>query len=295
MKILNIGSMNLDYVYHVDHIVQPGETEAAEAMQVFLGGKGINQSVALSKAGAEVYHAGLIGTDGQMFLEACRQYGVKSDYIRKLDGKSGHAIIQLDRGAQNCILLYGGTNRQFTQAYVDEILSGFSAGDMLLLQNEINLLPYIVDRAYEKGMTIALNPSPFDRNLLAVDMDKVSIFLVNEVEGGQITGESQPESILERLRSLYPAARIVLTLGSAGSVYADAQCRYAQPVYPVQAADTTAAGDTFTGYFLAGLAQGLPIPQILRQSAMAAAIAVSRPGAIPSIPDRQEVEAALER
>ena len=159
MKVLNIGSMNLDMVYSVDHIVQPGETEATGGMNIFLGGKGMNQSVALAKAGARVYQGGMIGEDGQPFLDACGEYGVNADFIRTVPGKSGHAIIQIDKNAQNCILLYGGANQMLTEEYVDEVLSHFGAEDMLLLQNEVNQLPYIVDRAYEKGMQIALNPS----------------------------------------------------------------------------------------------------------------------------------------
>ena len=165
MKVLNIGSMNLDLVYSVDHIVQPGETEASVSMNTFLGGKGMNQSVALAKAGVEVYQGGMIGEDGQPFLDACAEYGVRADFIRKVEGKSGHAVIQIDSSAQNCILLYGGANQMLTESYVDEVLEHFTAGDILLLQNEVNLLPYIVDKAYEKGMQIALNPSPFNEML----------------------------------------------------------------------------------------------------------------------------------
>ena len=194
VKVLNIGSMNLDYVYHVDHIVQPGETEAADSLNVFLGGKGMNQSVALAKAGADVFHAGLIGEDGRIFPETCREYGVDASFIREVDIKTGHAIIQIDRGAQNCILLYGGANQALTESYVDEVLSAFESGDMLLLQNEVNLLPYIVDRAWEKGMQIALNPSPFNDKLREVDLSRVSVFLLNEVEGNQVTGFTDPES-----------------------------------------------------------------------------------------------------
>ena len=133
MKVLNIGSMNIDYVYSVDHIILPGETESTGGMNVFLGGKGINQSMALAKAGAEVYHAGLVGEDGQMFLDACKEYGVNSDYIQKIEGKTGHTIIQVDKDAQNSILLFGGANRQLTESFVDEVLSHFDAGDILLL------------------------------------------------------------------------------------------------------------------------------------------------------------------
>ena len=293
MKVLNLGSMNLDLVYSVDHIVQPGETESSTGMNTFLGGKGMNQSVALAKAGVEVYQGGMIGEDGQPFLDACGEVGVHADYIRKIPGKSGHAIIQIDRNAQNCILLFGGANQCLTEEYVDETLSHFEKGDILLLQNEVNLLPYIVDKAWEKGMQIALNPSPFNEKLDAVDMAKISIFLLNEVEGGQVTGEKEPQAIIAKLLALYPHAKIVLTLGQDGSIYADGDQQVFQPIFPVKAVDTTAAGDTFTGFFLAGFAEGMDIPQALKMSAKASSIAVSRPGAVPSIPWRKEVMEAL--
>ena len=293
MKVLNLGSMNLDLVYSVDHIVQPGETESSTGMNTFLGGKGMNQSVALAKAGVEVYQGGMIGEDGQPFLDACGEFGVHADYIRKIPGKSGHAIIQIDRNAQNCILLFGGANQCLTEEYVDETLSHFEKGDILLLQNEVNLLPYIVDKAWEKGMQIALNPSPFNEKLDAVDMAKISIFLLNEVEGGQVTGEKEPQAIIAKLLAIYPHAKIVLTLGQDGSIYADGDQQVFQPIFPVKAVDTTAAGDTFTGFFLAGFAEGMDIPQALKMSAKASSIAVSRPGAVPSIPWRKEVMEAL--
>ena len=293
MKVLNIGSMNLDHVYSVDHIIQPGETEATGQVTLYLGGKGMNQSCALAKAGVEVYQGGMIGDDGQPFLEACNEYGVHSDFIETVDDKTGHTIIQIDKHAQNSILLYGGANQRLTEAYVDSVLSHFEAKDILLLQNEVNLLPYIVDKAYEKGMQIALNPSPFNEKLDGVDMNKISIFLLNEVEGKQLTGFTDSQSILSEMRSRFPHARIVLTLGVDGAIYSDGEHQYFQPSFPVKAVDTTAAGDTFTGYFLAGLAEGLGISQILKMAAKASAIAVTRAGAVPSIPYRSEVEEAL--
>ena len=147
MRVLNIGSLNIDYVYSVDHIILPGETEATGSRNTFLGGKGMNQSCALAKAGVEVYHGGMIGEDGRMFLDACKEYGVNDKFIRIVDGPSGHTVIQIDSSAQNCILLYGGANQMLTERYVDEVLEHFGAGDILLLQNEVNLLPYIVDKA----------------------------------------------------------------------------------------------------------------------------------------------------
>ena len=293
MRVLNIGSLNLDYVYNLDHIVQPGETEASYELNVHLGGKGMNQSVALAKAGVDVYHGGMIGEDGQPFLDACKEFGVYAEYIRQIDSKSGHAIIQIDKNAQNSILLYGGANQQLTSEYIDTVLADFGAEDILLLQNEVNMLPYIVNRAHEKGMTIALNPSPFNEKLHAVDMGKISIFLLNEVEGFQITGLTNPDDIIAKLLEMYPQSKIVLTLGQDGAVYADQEQKHFQPVFKVNAVDTTAAGDTFTGYFLAGLCEGLPIPEVLKMSAKASSIAVSRAGAVPSIPFREEVMAAL--
>jgi len=293
MKVLNIGSLNLDYVYSVDHIIQPGETESTGGRNIFLGGKGINQSMALAKAGADIYHAGLIGSDGEVFIDACKEYGVNHDYIRKIDGATGHTIIQVDKNAQNCILLYGGANQMLTENYVDEVLAGFEKGDILLLQNEVNQLPYIIEKAYEKGMQIALNPSPFNEKLNAVDMTKISIFLLNEVEGGQITGLTDPDEVLEKMREMFPHAKIVLTLGKDGAKYAEGNNVYYQPIFKVKAVDTTAAGDTFTGYFLAGLIEGMEIPEILKMSAKASSIAVTREGAVPSIPYKEEVMRAL--
>ena len=294
MKVLNIGSMNIDYVYNVDHIIMPGETEATGGMNVFLGGKGINQSMALAKAGVEVYHGGLIGEDGSAFLDACQEYGVNSQYIKTIPGKSGHTIIQLDKNAQNSILLYGGANQKLTEEYIDSVLADFDANDILLLQNEVNLLSYIVDKAYEKGMQIALNPSPFNEKLDEVDLKKVSIFLLNEVEGGQITGLVDPDEVLAKMREMFPEAKIVLTLGKDGAKYAQGDQVYHQPIFKVQAVDTTAAGDTFTGYFLSGLIEGMDIPDVLRMSAKASSIAVTRNGAVQSIPFKKEVLEALE-
>ena len=290
MKVLNFGSLNLDYTYQVESILIPGETQASKGRQIFCGGKGLNQSIALARAGVPVYHAGMIGDEGGILLDACRENGVNTDFIRKIDGPSGHTIIQVDRNGQNCILLYGGANRSITREFVDQVLDSFEEGDMILLQNEINELDYIIDRAYEKGMMIVLNPSPYDSALDSCDLSKVSLFLVNEIEGYQITGEKEPDRILGRIREIYPGARVVLTLGGDGSVYQDETgAVYRQGIYKVKAVDTTAAGDTFTGYFLSSLIGKMPVPEGLDMAAKASAIAVSRPGATASIPLREEV------
>lgn len=289
MKVLNFGSLNLDYVYSVDHMVKPGETLASFGMNTFCGGKGLNQSIALARAGVPVFHAGMVGEEGELLLNACEGSGIKTDYIRTIPGQSGHTIIQVDKEGQNCILLYGGANRSITREYVDEVLGNFEKRDILLLQNEVNLLDYIIDQAYERGMMIILNPSPYDSVLDGCDFSKISMFLLNEVEGEQITGENDAENMLEKLKAMYPKARVVLTLGGEGSVYQYKEERYHQGIYKVKAVDTTAAGDTFTGYFISSVIDGVPVPEGLALAAKAAAIAVSRQGAAASIPSREEV------
>lgn len=289
MKVLNFGSLNLDYVYQVESILIPGETQASKDRQIFCGGKGLNQSIALAKAGIPVYHAGLIGEGGEPLLEVCKENGVNTEFIRQIPGPCGHTVIQVDKNGQNCILLFGGSNRSMTREFVDEVLDCFDEGDIILLQNEINELDYIIDQAYKKKMMIILNPSPYDNALDSCDLSKVSLFLMNEIEGFQITGEKEPDRILKKVKELYPNARVVLTLGSDGSMYQDDTGIYKQEIFKVKAVDTTAAGDTFTGYFIASIIEGLSVQEGLELAAKASAIAVSRPGATASIPLRSEV------
>ena len=234
MKVLNFGSLNLDYVYQVESILIPGETQASKDRKTFCGGKGLNQSIALAKAGIPVYHAGMVGEEGDILLETCRDNGVNTEFIRKIQGPSGHTVIQVDKDGQNCILLFGGANRSITREFVDQVLENFEKEDLILLQNEISELDYVIDRAYEKGMTIILNPSPYDKGLEKCDLSKVSLFLVNEIEGYQITGEKEPDKILFRIKEIYPDARVVLTLGGDGSVFQDHTGIYRQGIYKVK-------------------------------------------------------------
>ena len=277
MKVLNYGSLNVDYVYSVDHIIIGGETQHSSKLEDFSGGKGVNQSIALAKAGVPVYHAGIVGNDGDILLEACKEAGVNTKYIRRLPVKGGHSKIQVDKNAQNCIILYGGTNQMQTKEFVDEVLADFGEGDYLILQNEINMLDYIIDQAYEKKMKIVMNPSPFDDKLSTCDLSKEYLIQENEIEGA----------------AKFPNAGFVLTLGSNGAVYYDGKEKVFQDIFKVKAVDTTAAGDTFTGYFIAAAIEGRSIQEALRMAAKASSIAVSRPGATPSIPRADEVKKEL--
>lgn len=292
MKALCFGSMNIDYVYSLDHIVGPGETIFSTGRETFAGGKGLNQSVAMAKAGLPVWHAGICGAGGELLTDTLKENGVDISLIKSEDSPPGHTVIQVDAKGQNCIIVYGGTNRRITPEYIAEALAGFGEGDMVLLQNEVNRLGEIIDAAHARGMRVVLNPSPFDAAVLECDLDKVDLFLVNEVEGAQISGlpATEPEAILDWFASAHPKAAVILTLGADGAWYSDAHMRRFQSAVPTKAVDTTAAGDTFTGFFLEGWMTGRSIEESLLRAARAASIAVSRPGAAPSIPSAAELD-----
>lgn len=292
-KVLNYGSLNVDYVYSVDHIIVGGETQLSSKLETFCGGKGLNQSIALARAGVPVCHAGIIGEDGDLLLDACREAGVDTSHVQRLPVKGGHTIIQVDKNAQNCIILYGGTNQMQTKEFADEVLADFGEGDYLILQNEINLLDYIIDKAYERNMKIVLNPSPYNKKMDVCDLKKIYLFMLNEIEGEQMTGCADKDQIPELLIRRFSKARVVLTLGGDGAVYYDGKEKVFQNAFKVKAVDTTAAGDTFTGFFLATLMKGGKPAEALRVAAKASAIAVSRPGATPSIPMMSEVQEGL--
>lgn len=326
MNILNFGSLNIDYTYQVDHFVRAGETSSSKSLSVFSGGKGLNQSIALSRAGANVWHAGAVGKeDGAFLIEELSEAGVHTEFISRTEGKTGHAIIQKDPSGQNCILLYGGANQEIGKEFVDRVMERFEEGDFLILQNEISEIAYIIEKARQKGMRIVLNPSPMDEKIASYPLSYVDYFLLNEIEaldlcgdragengtageqgagGNEAFGEEggaaataagdggvDAERLMERLTERFPNAKIVLTLGSGGSVYRDADGMIRQGIYKVPVVDTTAAGDTFTGYFIGGLQRGETPRKALEHAAKAAAIAVSRAGAAPSVPTREEVEA----
>lgn len=303
MRVLCFGSLNIDYTYRVDHFVKKGETLASDSLHVFSGGKGLNQSIALARAGLSVCHAGAVGEDGGFLLDVLSQSGVDTENIAVLkDIRTGNAIIQNDRDGDNCILLYGGANQAVTREHVDQVLARFGAGDYLVLQNEISEIPYIVEKAHGIGMKIVLNPSPMNEKIREIPLEFVDYFLLNEVEAGQILGKEavtgagvkagggvDGEALAAELLARFPDAAVVLTLGSDGSVYADKNERFFQPAYPVETVDTTAAGDTFTGYFLAGILAGRTVRAAMDLAARAASIAVTRRGAAPSIPAIDEV------
>lgn len=293
MKILNFGSCNIDYVYSLDHIVAPGETETTHKLQTFPGGKGLNQSVALAKAGAEVYYAGCIGNDGELLLDVLKESGVDVSYIKTVDVKNGHAIIQVSNEGANSIFLYPGSNEMISTEFIDEVLANFAEGDIILLQNEINSVDYIIEKAYQKGMCIVFNPSPYNEKISSIDLNMISYLILNEVEAKDISGCEEPKESLVYFKKNYPMLKVMLTLGENGCVYMDKDNEVYQSAFSVDVVDTTAAGDTFTGYFVSEISRGTDYKGVLEISSVASAIAVSRDGAAPSIPHREEVIASV--
>lgn len=293
MKILNIGSLNIDKVYSVDHFVQAGETLTSGHMDTFPGGKGLNQSIALARAGAEVWAAGAVGGDGAFLTQLLRESGAHTELIETLpDTSTGHAIIQLVPQGQNCIIILGGANRSLTEAYLDRALEGFGPGDLLLMQNETNLVPYAMKKAKERGLRIALNPSPIDDALFSYPLELVDYFILNEIEGQAIAGipESEPDKVMDSLLQKFPQAAVVLTLGGDGVRYGKGSHRSSHGIFKVPVVDTTAAGDTFCGYFLACLAREMEPQDALRAASMASALAIGVKGAAVSIPTWEAVQ-----
>jgi ribokinase len=295
MKVVNFGSMNIDYVYQVEHLIQPGETLNSLSLEKHCGGKGLNQSIALAKAGAKVYHAGMIGLGGEILKEALSATGVDLTYLYECGKPAGHAIIQVNREGQNCILLYSGSNYAFQKTDIDAVLKGFDGDDLVILQNEINEIPYIMRRAHQKGLKIAFNPSPISAQLADYPLETVNWFILNEIEGEALTGKEKPDEIVNELLGRYPSAAIILTLGQKGVLYQDRIRTESFGVYQVDTVDTTAAGDTFTGYFLAGIVKGMDTGNILKWASAAAALAVSQKGAADSIPSWYETGRFMEK
>ncbi len=294
MKILVFGSCNIDYVYSVPHFVKPGETIGATRRECFPGGKGLNQCIAVARSGVEVYHAGCIGKDGLFLKAILEESGANTQYLKVIDEPSGHAIIQVDDAGENSIILCPGANHAIERTDIDEVLSHFAPGDMILLQNEISNIEAIIETAYERGMQIVLNPSPFHDNLKQLDLNKLSYLILNEVEAGEFCGSTEPERIFAYFREEFSELRVVLTLGSKGSVYFHKGSEVFCPSFSVPVEDTTSAGDTFTGYFISGIKSGFPIEKALKTASAAAALAVSKKGASSSIPTMREVLCALD-
>lgn len=289
MKILNFGSINIDYVYDVSDFVKPGETIASKGFQTFIGGKGCNQSVALAKAKVAVFHAGNISESGLFITSQLEKWGVNTQFINVVQEATGHAIIQVNEQGENAIIIHGGANQTITLEQIETTLNHFEKDDILLLQNEINHISEIIKTAKKRGLKIFFNPAPMTQNVHDFPLDLVDVFIVNETEGEGLTGEKNVATILSTLQTKFPRAAILLTLGKKGSIYSHKNERIEMTAKSVKTIDTTAAGDTFIGYFVAGLEKGFSIKQALELATKAAAITVTKKGGAVAIPFLEEI------
>lgn len=293
MKIINFGSLNIDKVCSVEEFVQPRETIMATGYSVNAGGKGLNQSVAAARAGAQVLHAGAVGSDGLFLKEILADAGADVSCLRVMDTESGCAFIEVNSKGQNRIIVSAGTNRMYTEEYIKNVLEKAEAGDFVLLQNEINMVGEIIRLSHEKGCRVVFNASPIPGKPEELPLELVDIFMVNELEAAALAGTSAEgdfRDILKALQKKYPKAAIVMTLGKDGVLYGYKEEFYSHPIFKVNAVDTTAAGDTFCGYFLAALCAGKSVEMALREASAASAMAVSAKGAAPSIPVHSAME-----
>lgn len=285
--ILNFGSINIDHVYQVDHFVQPGETLSSLAYSKGLGGKGLNQSIALQRAGAQVVHVGHVAADDAWLLNELTALGLDMRAIVGVSEATGHALIQVNRDGENCILLHAGANHCMNDGLINVLLDDAQV-EWVLLQNETNAVETIIRVAHARGKNIVFNPAPCHAGLATLPLEFLHTLVVNEVEAAQLSGEEDIERALHVLTQ--KCRNVVLTLGGDGVRYVGeaGECRVA--AQKVEVVDTTAAGDTFIGYYLASLTAGLTVEQALTRATKAAAITVTRLGAVSAIPMAEEVK-----
>jgi ribokinase len=293
-NIINLGSLCVDHVYQVDAFVGAGETTASRDHQLFPGGKGLNQSLAASRAGAQVAHVGAVGEDGRFLIELLATNSIDIDNVQVLAGASGHAVIQVTPQGQNAIVIAGGTNHQLPPSLIQTTIDALAPDDWLLLQNEINDVDQVLAAAAARNLQVALNVAPVDGREANYDLAAVKLLIVNEVEALALAQHRNPnmESVAEafaELQQALPHGQLVLTQGKQGLRYAHNHRILSLSAYSVVAVDETAAGDAFIGFLLAAIARGAAMEVALREASAAGALAVTRAGAATSIPHRREV------
>jgi ribokinase len=288
MTIYNLGSINIDMVYRLPHLPAPGETLAAVDFSQGLGGKGANMSVAAARGAARVRHIGAVGTDGRWAVQRMLEYGVDTTHIVELDTATGHAIINVDDAAENAIVLWPGANAQIEKSQIGRALSEANTGDILVMQNETSGQADAAQMAHDLGLRVVYAAAPFDSAAVQAVLPFVDLLFLNEVEAAQL------EQATGLAPNMLDVADVVVTLGAKG-------CRWYQnsakletdfDAIKVDPVDTTGAGDTFTGYVIAGLDRGMPMAQAINLATQAAALMVTRHGTSDVIPDLKEIQNA---
>ena len=291
-RIITLGSLNLDFTYQLPKPLEVGETLSSLSYRCGAGGKGANQSSAAARAGAEVYHAGRIGHDGALLRRTLADSGVKLDFLEEVETPTGHAVVLINDAGDNSIVLYGGANRTIDETFIDRVTSAANPGDILLLQNEVTCISHAMEAGRKAGMRVAFNFAPFDPKLAPeLPLSLCDFLFLNRIEAGGIAGKSDVEETLETLSRRFPETELVLTLGPEGAVALTPAGEQFHADSPrVEVVETTAAGDTFIGYYLAAVLDGFDTGRALERACRAAALCCSRAGAAESIPTRAELD-----
>jgi ribokinase len=290
MGVINLGSINIDHVYQVPYFVKPGETLSTTGYHRGLGGKGLNQSITLLRAGSKVCHIGSIAAEDLWLRQQIAATGLDTTYITDSMLPTGHAIVQVSSTGENAIFLYPGANHHLTIDPLEKALTEKKAYDWVLLQNETNLTGLAIKLALNRGKKVALSPAPYTPDLQQIpQLDDISLLVVNALEAQQLSGCLTTETAFNALCQRNPDRIVVMTLGALGLWAAQGQQVYKQSARPARVVDTTGAGDTVVGYLLAGLDEGLPLAQALSLANQAAAMTVGYSGAVESIPKRSSL------
>ena len=289
MAIYNLGSVNIDHVYRVPHLPEPGETLASTSFNSGLGGKGANQSIAIARAGGQVFHIGAVGSDGGWLVDQMADAGVDTRFVSVINVPTGHAIINVDDAGENVIVLFTGANRALTENMVNDALNDAGADDWLLLQNETNLGVYAATVAKSKGMRVAYAAAPFDAKAAVSMLPVTDLLAVNHIEAAQLSAALGVDA------ADLPVGQILTTRGADGATLQSGAEEISVAAFDVDPVDTTGAGDTFLGYFLAAIDLGRSAKEALSFSSGASALQVTKVGAAVAIPVADEVEAFLDK
>ena len=267
----------------------PGETISAVSYDKFLGGKGINQSIAIAKANGQVKHVGAVGNDSSWVLSEIEKLGVNTPCISRLDCATGHAIIFVNQEGENLIVIEGGANQQLTKTEIDEALSSANpVQDWVLFQNETNLTEYLAQKAKSAGYKLVYSAAPFKAEIVENILPMIDLLAVNEIEAAALADH------LNVPLNEIPVPQLLITKGSKGSVLKVGEEQFAQDAISVDALDTTGAGDTFLGSFLANYCEGTDAETALKYAAHASALQVTKAGAATAIPSQSEVETFMQ-
>jgi ribokinase len=297
-KLLVVGSINIDLVACANRLPAPGETILGSTFDVFNGGKGANQAVAIAKLGAAVDMIGALGTDlfTDRLLSGLKAAGVDTHAVQMVAGPCGVAQISRADNGENSIIVISGANRSISAGYIDAHVEAVQQASMILVQLETPMEAVIRlgEQAWEAKTPLMLDPAPAIP-LSEVLLSRTTWLTPNETEAQILLGRINIEPAAAAEKLLATGVRnVALKLGSKGVFLAGRDCSpQLVPAFPVKVIDTTAAGDCFNAAFAVALVRGDLPPAAARYAAAAAAISVTRAGAQPSLPSASEVEAFL--